>query len=180
MGPLASRCCGEMDLPDSGLTCKACGATVSQMESDLAALGGLFAQVVAQVQKLTTPPEVKMERVRIADFFSGAVESEEQVKQAVGSLAGPPAQVVGRGRQDRGGVVVRGAKMTIELKTRKMLWGRSGGMCAICREPLFEDESETDDPSVLRKKDAISSHERKTALVVTTRSPKKSVISTPI
>lgn len=86
LGPLASRCCGEMGLPDSGLTCKACGATVSQMESDLAALGGLFAQVVAQVQKLTTPPEVKMERVRIADFFSGAVESEEQVKQAVARL----------------------------------------------------------------------------------------------
>ena len=56
------------------------------MESDLAALGGLFAQVVAQVQKLTTPPEVKMERVRIADFFSGAVENEEQVKQAVARL----------------------------------------------------------------------------------------------
>jgi hypothetical protein len=86
LGPLASRCCAEMDLPDSGLACKACGATVSQMESDMAALGGLFAQVVAQVQKLTTPPEVKMERVRIADFFSGAVENEEQVKQAVARL----------------------------------------------------------------------------------------------
>jgi hypothetical protein len=30
-----------------------------------------------------------------------------------------------------------------------MLWGRSGGRCAICRKPLFEDESQTDDPSIL-------------------------------
>jgi hypothetical protein len=86
LGPLANRCCAEMDIPDSRLACKDCGATVSQMESDIAALGGLFAQVVAQVQKLTTPPDVRMERVRIAEFFSGTVENEEQVKQAIARL----------------------------------------------------------------------------------------------
>ena len=56
------------------------------MESDVAALSGLFAQVAAQIQKLTTPPEVTIQRVRLADFFSGAVESEEQVKQAIVQL----------------------------------------------------------------------------------------------
>jgi hypothetical protein len=50
--------------------------------------------------------------------------------------------------------------MTISLKTRKMLWGRSGGMCAICREPLFEDESETDDPSVLGEECHIVAREK--------------------
>jgi hypothetical protein len=56
------------------------------MESDLAALGGLFAQVVAQVQKLTTPPETKVQRVRVSEFFGGAMETEEQVRQAVARL----------------------------------------------------------------------------------------------
>ena len=56
------------------------------MESDLAALGGLFAQVVAQLQKLTTPADVKVERVRITEFFSGSMDSEDQVKQAVARL----------------------------------------------------------------------------------------------
>ena len=84
--PLASRCCTELDLPDGSLVCKACSATLSQMESDLAALGGLFAQVVAQVQKLTTPPETKVQRVRVSEFFGGAMENEEQVKQAVARL----------------------------------------------------------------------------------------------
>ena len=84
--PLQSRCCTEPHLTDGSLACKTCGATLSQMESDVAALGGLFAQVVAQIQKLVTPPDVKLKRVRVADFFTGSVETEDQVKQAVGRL----------------------------------------------------------------------------------------------
>lgn len=41
--------------------------------------------------------------------------------------------------------------MGISLKTRKMLWGRSGNRCALptCRIELVEDESETDDASIV-------------------------------
>lgn len=66
--------------------CKECKATLSQMESDAAALGGLFAEAIAQIQKLTTPPDVKIERVKVADFFTGAIESEDQIKQSVARL----------------------------------------------------------------------------------------------
>lgn len=84
--PLASRCCQETDLPEGSLVCKRCNATLSQMESDLAALGGLFAEVVAHVQKLTTPPETKVQRVRISEFFGGSMDNEGQVKEAVSRL----------------------------------------------------------------------------------------------
>ena len=86
LGPLQSRCCSEPHLTDGSLACKTCGATLGQMESDVAAVGGLFAQVVAQIQKLITPPEVKLKRVRVAEFFTGSLETEDQVKQAVGRL----------------------------------------------------------------------------------------------
>ncbi len=59
---------------------------LNQMESDVAALGGLFAQVIGQIQKLITPPDVKLKRVRVAEFLSGSLENEEQVKQAVARL----------------------------------------------------------------------------------------------
>ena len=36
--------------------------------------------------------------------------------------------------------------MPISLKTIKMLWGRSGNRCAICRKELVLDPIETDDP----------------------------------
>lgn len=81
--PLTSRACADLDLPEGGLACGACRAGVNQMESDLEALGGLFAKVVSEVQRLTTPPEVKVERVRVRDFLSGSFESPDQVKQAV-------------------------------------------------------------------------------------------------
>jgi hypothetical protein len=83
LAQLASRSCAACDLLAGSLVCKSCRATLSQMESDLAAANGLAAQVAAQVQKLTTPPEVRVTRVRVAEFFTGALETDEQVKQAV-------------------------------------------------------------------------------------------------
>jgi hypothetical protein len=39
--------------------------------------------------------------------------------------------------------------MAISIKTHKMLWGRSGNKCAICKTDLAEDITETDDYSIL-------------------------------
>jgi len=41
--------------------------------------------------------------------------------------------------------------MAISLKTHKMLWGRSGNMCAYpeCKKVLVADETLTDNPSVV-------------------------------
>ena len=41
--------------------------------------------------------------------------------------------------------------MGISLKTHKMLWGRSGNRCALptCRKNLVEDETQTDDASIV-------------------------------
>jgi len=86
LAPLSRRCCTELDLLEGGLACTTCRASLSQMESDLAALGGLFAEAVAQVQKLTTPPQVKIQRVRVSEFFTSAIESPDQVKQGIERL----------------------------------------------------------------------------------------------
>jgi len=84
--PLTSRACEEFDLPDTALVCTACRASINQMESDAEALGGLFAKAVAELQRLTTPPEVKVQRVKVAEFFSGSFETQEQVKEALARL----------------------------------------------------------------------------------------------
>ena len=60
-------------------------ATISQMESDLAALNALKSQVLARVQELTAPEE-KIERVRLADFFDDSLDSEEAIEEAVAQL----------------------------------------------------------------------------------------------
>lgn len=86
LSPLVSRGCAESDFPEMNLACNACRAGVSQMESDIEALGGLFAKVVSEIQRLTTPPEVKIERVRVSEYLSGSFESADQVKKAVARL----------------------------------------------------------------------------------------------
>jgi uncharacterized protein YqeY len=86
LAPLISRGCVENDFPEANLACNACRAGVSQMESDIEALGGLFAKVVSEIQRLTTPPEVKIERVRVSEYLSGSFESPDQVKEAVARL----------------------------------------------------------------------------------------------
>jgi hypothetical protein len=86
LSPLASRGCAGSDFPVTSLVCNACLASVSQMESDIEALGGLFAKVVSEIQRLTTPPDVKIERVRVSTFFPGSFESADQVKEAVARL----------------------------------------------------------------------------------------------
>jgi len=86
LAPLTSRRCDDFALPEIVLVCASCRAGVNQMESDLEALGGLFAKVVSEVQRLTTPPDLKVERVRVSTFFSGSFESADQVKEAVARL----------------------------------------------------------------------------------------------
>ena len=83
LNPLSSRACVVLELPDGSLTCRTCSATISQMESDLAALGGLRAQSVARLLEITTPKETRMERVRVARFFAGAIDSDTAIKEAV-------------------------------------------------------------------------------------------------
>ena len=40
--------------------------------------------------------------------------------------------------------------MTITLKTHKILWGRSGNKCAICKNTLIVDSDDpNDDPSIV-------------------------------
>ena len=97
LNPLQSRCCGSLMLVEGALVCESCHAGLNQMESDVAAIGGLFAQVVAQIQKLVTPPDVSLRRVRVAEFFAGALEDEEQIKKSVNLLQDHLLKLLGEG-----------------------------------------------------------------------------------
>ena len=56
------------------------------MESDLAAVAGLKAQVIGRLQEITAPKEKKLERVRLVEFFTEAIESEESVERTIERL----------------------------------------------------------------------------------------------
>jgi len=94
LAPLSSRACkdgeelqksGASLLSASELHCRFCNASLGQLDSDLAALGGLKAQVIARIQQMIAPQE-KIERVKLADFFTEALDSRESVHSAVERL----------------------------------------------------------------------------------------------
>jgi hypothetical protein len=85
LGPLVSRACQALDIIDGAVVCRNCSATVSQMESDQVALNGLKAQALARIQELTAPRE-RLERVRLAEFFTESLESKESVEKAIERL----------------------------------------------------------------------------------------------
>lgn len=87
--PLVQRSCDQLELEDSASRCRHCHSTVGEMESDTAALSGLTAQAIARVQELTAAPQeagVRTERVRLAEFFVGPLDSEAAIKEGVDRL----------------------------------------------------------------------------------------------
>jgi hypothetical protein len=83
--PLISRACSELDLSGNSPFCHKCNANVSQMESDIAALDGLKTQALIRLQELTAPQE-KVERVKLASYFTNRLENEEDLEKAVEQL----------------------------------------------------------------------------------------------
>lgn len=107
LAPLTSRACAEIIPVDSGLTCQLCGATLNQMESDLAALGGLKNGVLARLQELAassdTADGARIERIRAADFFTGMLDSEASIDESLDRL-----------REHLHKLIAEGAKVIIE------------------------------------------------------------------
>lgn len=81
--PLTRCACERTGL--EGMTCPGCMASLNEIEADLDALPSRLAGVAARIVEISTPKE-KVQRVRIAGFFDGALDSEEAIRQAVEEL----------------------------------------------------------------------------------------------
>jgi rubrerythrin len=64
--PLTDRAGHECDMPEGTFVCNVCSATLSEMASDLAAVGRLRTDALLRLQELTAPEET-VERVRLSD-----------------------------------------------------------------------------------------------------------------
>ncbi|MBD0371455.1 MAG: BREX system P-loop protein BrxC [Pyrinomonadaceae bacterium] len=104
--PLSSRACETLELPKGSVECGRCRASISEMESDIAALGGLKKQVLVRLQELTAPVEpdgAHIERIRISEFFTDVIDSEAAFNAAVERL-----------REHLLKLIAEGAKVIIE------------------------------------------------------------------
>lgn len=79
-----TRCACESTGVD-GMACPGCRASLNELDADLDALPSRLAGVAARILEISTPKE-KIQRVRITEFFDGALDSEESIRQAVEEL----------------------------------------------------------------------------------------------
>ena len=67
------------------LKCKHCRATIAQMESEIAAVDTIKANVIRELQELASP-EKKIVHVHVSEVLGNVVETPEDVEQAVERL----------------------------------------------------------------------------------------------
>lgn len=83
---LTSRACEDLSFTSNSPVCAHCHASIPQLESDLAALDGLTAAIMSRIQEIVTPPDEVIERVRVRDFFSRSLDSQEAIQEALTEL----------------------------------------------------------------------------------------------
>ncbi|MGH9822593.1 MAG: hypothetical protein ACREDR_05010, partial [Blastocatellia bacterium] len=89
LAPLSLRACDNLQRDDTSAVCQNCRSSIGEMESDLAALTGLKSEAIARIQELTTPAKqegARTERVKLAEFFVGPLDSQAAVQEAVQRL----------------------------------------------------------------------------------------------
>ncbi len=97
LSPLSQRLGGELDLPDGAAVCQDCKATVAQMETDMAAVDAIRERVINQILEQTREPDERIERVRISALFSGKLENEKDVEEALNTLKDYLLKIVSSG-----------------------------------------------------------------------------------
>ncbi|RRR74208.1 MAG: BREX system P-loop protein BrxC [Candidatus Viridilinea halotolerans] len=86
----------EQLLPDGAERCIHCGATISQIESDTTAAESVLRQAISRLQELTLPTQ-RIERLRVATFFTRPLDSPEAIEAALRTLSEALHKLVAEG-----------------------------------------------------------------------------------
>jgi hypothetical protein len=73
---LAGKLCDTLDLSEESDACWTCRATITQMESEIAAVEALKSQAIRELQELAAP-EKKIVRVRVASILGSVIEKPD-------------------------------------------------------------------------------------------------------
>ncbi len=96
IAPLVSRTCAALERSDGRVVCTRCGATLPQMESDIAAVQGLGSAAVSRIQEICRPAE-RIQRLRLADLVQEPLESEEAISRFVETLRSELSKLLAEG-----------------------------------------------------------------------------------
>jgi len=78
LASLSARLCEACTVEPDGTCCTNCHAQLSKLESDISAAETLRNEALQKIEELLTP-EVKIERIKIANYISGSIDSEKEL-----------------------------------------------------------------------------------------------------
>ena len=75
-------------------------STLGEMESDIAAVGGLKASAIAKLQEMTVKKstDVTVQRVRVADVFDRPIQSQDDLDHALEKLRDTLQKLIDEGK----------------------------------------------------------------------------------
>lgn len=79
---IATKFCSEIDMEDS-LICLKCRATISQMESDVAAREGIAQQIQKIIDDFVAKTDEDIEKVKLSDFFKKNISTPQDFREQV-------------------------------------------------------------------------------------------------
>lgn len=85
LAPLRERAEAGLDLPPLATVCGSSRATPAQLESDIAAVQAVAAEVLSRILTLAAPEE-RIERVSVARLYPDRIRSPEELEQFLGEL----------------------------------------------------------------------------------------------
>jgi hypothetical protein len=94
--PLKSRFSGKLDLPPGATVCRNTRATISQMESDIAAVEPLARDVIRRLQQFIQPEE-NIERFRVSQHITGKITNEQELDAAMKTLRDKLSKLLAQG-----------------------------------------------------------------------------------
>jgi hypothetical protein len=96
LAPLSQRADAVLDLPAGATVCRRTGATVAQLESDLAAVEAVSRSVLSRVFAEAAPEE-KIERVSVARLYPSRITTSEEMEEVLKDLRDRIEKILAQG-----------------------------------------------------------------------------------
>lgn len=96
--PIAQKACEQQSMPSSLVVCERCLTPYGQIENDILTMDQLRKSAVQKIEELLRP-EIKIERLRVSRFLNAAIETEDELNDAVEKIRETGLKILSEGKR---------------------------------------------------------------------------------
>lgn len=96
LAQLKKEICENLDLLDGEVQCKNCSATLDSLENNIISIDRLKGDVLTKIQAIVSPKQ-RIERIKLSHYINSALETEEDVNDAIERLKQELMKIIAKG-----------------------------------------------------------------------------------